>query len=52
MCLVRSCWTGLLAISMAALLSQYNIKGVLLKILNSVRRICNHNNSHTPWAIE
>ena len=50
-CLVLTCWTGLFAITMTALLSQYNIIGFGWHRSRTCKSHFIHNNPHTPWVI-
>ena len=49
-CLVLSCRTGLCAIDIADLLSQYSFIGGELWTFNSCRSFFTHNVSQIPWA--
>jgi hypothetical protein len=51
MCLVRSCCTGLLAISRAAWLSHYSNIGSLGSKPIYVSKVLSHNSSHIPCTI-
>jgi hypothetical protein len=50
-CFVRSCWTGLCDISIAALLSQNNTIGSPDSKPNSLISFFSQSNSHTPFII-
>ena len=50
-CFVRSCYIGLCAMLMVALLSQYNFIGMLIGIFKSSSTLFSHYISQIPWVI-